>query len=54
MMQDWIASLGSGMETETPLERIFIIDVMKFKRAALPVANQVTDASVISKDCRGV
>ena len=31
---------------------IFIIIVMQFKRAALPVANQVINASVISKDCR--
>jgi hypothetical protein len=49
MMQDWIASLILEIGA---LDLIFIIIVMNFKRAVLPVADQVINASVISKDCR--
>jgi hypothetical protein len=50
MMHDWIALL-LGLDM-LGLGLLFIIVVMKFKRAALPVADQVINASVISKDCR--
>ena len=49
MMQDWIASLV--VETHG-LVWTFIELGIPFKRAALAVADQVTNASVISKDCR--
>ncbi len=49
MMQDWIASLILEVYT---LGGIFTDFVIPFKRAALPAADQVTNASVISKDCR--
>jgi hypothetical protein len=50
MLKGWSALL-LGLEI-SPLGWLFFFFVMKFKRAALPVANQVTNASVISKDCR--
>ena len=50
-MLDWIALLVLEIST---LGGIFIVLVMNFKRAALLVADQVTNASVISKDCRNV
>ena len=49
-MQGWIALL-LGLDIG-PLGIIFIIIVRPFKRVVLPVADQVTNASVISMDCR--
>ena len=49
-MQDWIALLLS-LDMEA-LDQVFILIVIPFKRAAFPVADQVINASVISKDCR--
>jgi len=52
MMQDWIALL-LGLEVNgLGISLIFIIIEIPFKTAALPVADQVTNASVISKDWR--
>ena len=49
MMLDWIASLVLEVGT---LDGFSIVLVIPFKRAVLPVASQVTNASVIFKDCR--
>ena len=49
-MQDWIALL-LVLKVGT-LDLIFIVILISFMRAVLPVANQLINASVISKDCR--